>query len=119
MRGFSMMGRRDRKRCSAQKWHACRSTSTFAFDEERIGAVLRRVGFTNFQPFETGSTHCLLAQDVRGLSVIAFRGTDADDPTDLGLDLLLSPWRQGGKIHQGLQMLSVRLDVENTPPHRG
>jgi hypothetical protein len=78
----------------------CRSASTFAFDEERIGAVLKCVGFTNYQFFETGSTHCLLAQGVEGLGVIAFRGTDVNDPTDLGddADLLLSPWKQGGKV---------------------
>ena len=100
----------------------CRSTSTFAFDEERTGAALRRVGITDFQLFETGSTHCLLAQDVRGLSVIAFRGTDADDPTDLGYDadLLLSPWKRGGKIHQGFaNAFSPTRRGECTPPLRG
>jgi hypothetical protein len=95
----------------------CRSTSTLACDEERIGAVLKCVGFTNYQLFETGSIHCLLAEGAGGLSVIAFRGTDADDPTDLGYDadLLLSPWKQGGRVHKGFAKAfdEVRLDVEN------
>jgi hypothetical protein len=94
----------------------CRSGSTFAFDEERIGAVLKCVGFTNYQFFETGRTHCLLAQGVEGLGVIAFRGTDVNDPTDLGddADLLLSPWKQGGRVHRGFAnaFTEVRVDVE-------
>lgn len=95
----------------------CRSTSTLAFDQEKIGVVLKGVGFTNYQFFETGSTHCFLAQGVKGPGVIAFRGTDVNDPTDLGddADLLLSPWKQGGRVHQGFANAfnEVRLGVEN------
>jgi hypothetical protein len=92
----------------------CHGSSGFAFDQERIKNVLNRVGFSNCQFFESvghfqgGGTHCFLALRDDGdkskkLAILSFRGTDADDPTDLAVDAdtLLTPWEAGGTVHEG------------------
>lgn len=92
----------------------CRQESGFAFDQGKIRGVLGLIGFTNCQFFETkGSekgrgTHCFLAihEDKAGsgeLAVLAFRGTDRGDFTNLGTDadLVPTPWEKGGKVHRG------------------
>jgi len=65
----------------------CRREPYFQFDQQQIRAVLAPLGFT-----------CR-----KQLSVIAFRGTDAADPTDLADDaeFLQSKWPQGGLVHRG------------------
>src|SRR5215475_1766357 len=85
----------------------------FQFDQRQIRAVLEPLGFA-CQFFEsTGmpegrGTHALLAlhedpESNKKLAVVAFRGTDAADPTDLADDaeLLLTNWSQGGRVHSG------------------
>jgi Lipase (class 3) len=92
----------------------CRQESGFAFDQEKIRGVLGLIGFTNCQFFESqGSakgrgTHCFLAlgNAVDGssdLAVLAFRGTDIGDFTNLiaDADLVPMPWDKGGKVHRG------------------
>jgi hypothetical protein len=94
----------------------CRNASTFGFDQERIRAVLKSAGFTDCTFLESGGTHCFLAQRPRELAILSFRGTDADDPTDLGddADVVLTPWERGGKVHQGFAdaLNEVRGNVE-------
>jgi hypothetical protein len=92
----------------------CRKDSGFAFDQVRIQEVLADVGFTDYKFFESGGhsggggTHCFLAVRMAAekdgnLAVVAFRGTDADDPTDLGddADFILKSWERGGMVHTG------------------
>lgn len=90
----------------------CRGSSGFAFDQDRIANVLNRVGFTKSQFFESvghfhgGGTHCFLAvreDRDKPLVILSFRGTDADDPTDIATDAdaLLTPWEIGGAVHEG------------------
>lgn len=81
----------------------CQISSSFAFDQDKIREVLKTVRFTECEFVETSSTHCFVARRLNELAVVAFRGTDADDPTDLGDDgdLILVPWQKGGKVHQG------------------
>ena len=88
----------------------CRSEPNFAFNQAKINTELARIGFTAASFFESEGTpqgrgtHCFLAarQDAR-LAVVAFRGTDADDPTDVAddVDALLVRWDGGGKVHGG------------------
>lgn len=91
----------------------CRSEPYFQFDQQQIRRVLHPLGFT-CQFFESAGTpegmgtHCLIAMhddpdSTRKLSVVAFRGTDAADPTDLehDADLVQSKWPQGGLVHRG------------------
>jgi len=96
----------------------CQNASTFAFDREKIGMILKSVDFTRCEFFEAVGSHCLLAQRAKELVVLAFRGTDADDPTDLGddADVVLVPWGPGGRVHQGFAkaLNAVRLDVERS-----
>lgn len=91
----------------------CRREPYFGFDQEQIRAVLEPLGFC-CQFFESteGSegmgTHGFLAvhddsEPNQKLAVVAFRGTDAADPTDLADDaaFLQINWPQGGSVHRG------------------
>jgi hypothetical protein len=91
----------------------CRCEPYFHFDQKQILSVLTPLGFT-CQYFESRTnpegmgTHGVLAlhddpDPAARLAVVAFRGTDAADPTDLAddVDLLQSEWPQGGLVHRG------------------
>jgi hypothetical protein len=91
----------------------CRKEPSRSFDTDQIRSVLATVGFSHCKFMEsTGlaskGTHCFTAVGVdpgsgKKTGVVVFRGTDADDPTDLGddADLLLKPWKAGGSVHAG------------------
>lgn len=88
--------------------------ASFAFDQATISAKLSAIGFQTVKFFESvgherqGGTHCFLAihddpDPSKKLAVVAFRGTDRDDPTDL-LDDVEAPlvdWSAGGKVFDG------------------
>jgi hypothetical protein len=91
----------------------CRCEPYFHFDKRQIRSVLDALGFT-CQFFESvgtpegRGTHALLAlhdnTELGGqLAVVAFRGTDAADPTDLADDaeFLQTKAPQGGLVHSG------------------
>jgi len=88
--------------------------ASFAFDQNTISAKLRAMGFPSVQFFESrdhakqGGTHCFLAihddpDASKNLAVVAFRGTDKDDPTDLldDVDALLVDWNGKSKVFDG------------------
>lgn len=91
----------------------CRQESSFAFDQDRIRNVLSSVGFVDCQFFESQEnkargSHCFLAMQKdsekdKEFAILVSRGTDADDPTDLGddVDVLLTQRSEGGKVHPG------------------
>lgn len=89
----------------------CRkSMSDFAFDPDKLRAVLGPIGFSDPQLFETKGlpknhgTHCFLTRHPgRNLSILAFRGTDADDPTDLTEDVefKFEDWKPSGRVFTG------------------
>jgi len=108
----------------------CQLETSFAFDQDRIRKILARIQFTDCKFFETatqpngGGSHALLALDEKNkLSVLAFRGTDRDDPTDLMDDLSAYPqsWQAGGKAHSGFAkaLLDVWLQVNAALPPVG
>jgi pimeloyl-ACP methyl ester carboxylesterase len=91
----------------------CRQEPDFFSADDRISQILKGIGFT-CQFFESKGTpngrgtHCLLAvhedsDPLKKLAVVAFRGTDSDDPTDLLDDgaLVQTEWRTGGLVHSG------------------
>ena len=101
----------------------CRSEMTFAFDQAKIKNELGKIGFDAAGFFESqqikkdGGTHCFVAvSNDRKIAAVAFRGTDKDDPTDLGDDIkaLKVPWERGGKVHAGFAgaLADVRKDLE-------
>ena len=73
-------------------------------------SVLADAGFAASSFHEVASSpsgkgaHCFIAmrQDNQ-LAVVAFRGTDKGDPTDVAADAdaLFTSWPQGGNVHQG------------------
>src|SRR5271154_6945166 len=91
----------------------CRVEPYFQFDRDQIGSVLGGLGF-KCEFFESAGTpegrgtHGFLAvhddaNPEAKLAVVAFRGTDAADPTDIGddADLIQGTWPQGGRVHRG------------------
>jgi hypothetical protein len=90
-----------------------RPEPAFHLDQPMITAALGRIGFTA-TCFDSNSaddgrgTHAILAQrddPAAGtpLTVIAFRGTDADDHIDIvdDADVMQVDWQRGGRVHRG------------------
>jgi hypothetical protein len=102
----------------------CRKESDFGFDRDRIEEILRRVEFTNCQFFESQGTqlgkgvHCFLAlRENDKLVVVAFRGTDASDISDVAYDgeFRLVPWPKGGTVHEGFAHARGKLQPTLEP----
>jgi len=75
-------------------------------DKQKVLGILRGIGFgtTEFFSSTATSTQGVLTTDTtQHLSVLAFRGTEADDPTDLATDAtaFLTKWENGGRVHKG------------------
>ncbi len=75
-------------------------------DKQKVLGILRGIGFgtTAFFSVTATATQGFLTTDTtQHLSVLAFRGTEGDDPTDLATDAtaLLTQWESGGRVHQG------------------
>jgi hypothetical protein len=94
----------------------CDQGTSFAFDQPTITKKLAPLGFNRVAFFESpgdpkkGGTHCFLAihddaAQANKLAVVAFRGTDKDDPTDLldDAEALLVDWKSGGKVFEGFK----------------
>jgi len=88
----------------------CQSDGNFALNQARIATELGKIGFIAAGFFESQGTqqgrgtHCFVAvSNDQKLAVVAFRGTDKDDPSDLADDCnaLKIPWERGGKVHEG------------------
>ncbi len=88
----------------------CRNASDFALNQTPVEGVLTPLGFSGFQFFNTQGTisgrgaHAFLARhEGLNLAVLAFRGTDEDDPSDLTDDanFRFEAWDKGGKVHAG------------------
>jgi hypothetical protein len=90
----------------------CRHADDFAFDRERIQSVLAAVGFASCQFFEShgrdkseGFHAFFTVRDQQSLAVLAFRGTDKDDPTDLAenVDFIMKKLEEPrrGRVHKG------------------
>jgi hypothetical protein len=94
-------------------WLAEISTLVFA-DEEFVRSRLKKVGLPEVTFFDKRSTQCYVANNDR-FAVIAFRGSDiwtkkekfnmkkvvGDLKADL--DIRLTGWQQGGKVHRGFK----------------
>src|SRR5271167_387262 len=90
----------------------CRKQPSLSLDADVIQSVLAGLGFSECSFFNStatkGGTHCYTAVGTDQASgkrtgVVAFRGTDADDPTDIGddVDFVLTAWETGGLVQQG------------------
>ena len=95
-------------------------------DQQQITSVLTRIGFAQCHFFEStnsrGGTHCFTAVGTEPSSgaqvgLVVFRGTDADDPRDIGddADLLLIPWAPGGRVHRGFAGALQEVEAELGP----
>jgi triacylglycerol lipase len=103
----------------------CRKEPEFGFDQERIQKILVNIGFGPCQFFESlerpqgKGVHCFLAvgpEKKHRLAVVAFRGTDVKDTSNLvyDVDFELEPWDGPGMAHRGfvsaLREVYSRLD---------
>jgi len=102
----------------------CRQDSGFGFDRDRIRKVLGGVGFCGCLFFESDGqsegrgTHCFLATHAaRNVTVVAFRGTDKDDPTDLcdDIDVRFTSWDTGARVHTGFADALAEVLTELEP----
>jgi hypothetical protein len=92
----------------------CRAKGSFLFDRDQINNLLNARGCT-VQFFESKGAHCLLVEDAkRKLAVVAFRGTDSDDPTDIfdDCEVMQIEWAPGGKVHMGFARALGRIQEE-------
>lgn len=116
----------DAELCAWMAWLAyCDQFPDFAFDRSKIAQALEPLGFKPVGFFESagqernGGTHCFLAlhDDAvkeNRLAVVAFRGTDKDDPRDLldDVEARLVGWKGKGKVFEGFR--DALEEVEKT-----
>jgi predicted lipase len=110
----------------------CRQATNKSFDTNQIHAVLQRIGFTDRAFIESpdaavkGGTHCFVATGLTEdpasqVAIVVFRGTDADDPTNIGTDAdaILKRWDRGVHVHTGfadaLESVWTQLDQALQP----
>jgi hypothetical protein len=104
----------------------CDQFPNFAFNRDAIKQKLVPLGFQSVSFFESqghdrnGGTHCFLAihddaAKENKLAIVAFRGTDKDDPTDLldDAEALLVEWQAPGKVFVGFKsaLAEVQSDL--------
>ena len=84
----------------------------------RLGAALAAAGFSELRTVQsaaTGTQAFAVLLAAGGPVLLAFRGTEPDQVTDIGTDLAatLVPWVRGGRVHFGFAhaFASVRDDI--------
>jgi hypothetical protein len=103
----------------------CRKAPDFGCDQDRIRENLRSIEFKLFACLETRGTehgkgaHCVvsLREDAplsRRLAVVAFRGTDVKDGSNLlfDADLELESWAGRGRVHKGFATALSQVQKE-------
>lgn len=109
----------------------CDQYPDFAFDQARIKQKLAPLSFQPLGPmgfFESqghernGGTHCFIAfhDDAvkeNRLAVVAFRGTDKDDPTDLldDVEAKLVKWKGKGQVFDGFRDALAEVEEKLVP----
>lgn len=83
----------------------CAEMSRLAYckDEDRVKRILSNIGFGPPQIYKEKGTHALLTKG-GNVTVLAFRGTESDDPYDISddLNIELKKWRTvAGRVHAG------------------
>jgi hypothetical protein len=91
-------------------------------DKQKILGLLEGIGFDTTEFFSVTAGHFvdtqgfLTTDSTQNLSVLAFRGTEADRVTDLATDAVgwLTEWPEGGKVHKGFKkaLLAVWPQIE-------
>ena len=106
----------------------CDQFPNFAFDQDTIRQKLGPLGFKLLGFFESkgqernGGTHCFVAFDddavkENKLAVVAFRGTDKDDPTDLldDVEAQLVDWKGTAKVFDGFKDALAEVETDLLP----
>lgn len=87
---------------------------TSSQEEQRLHAVMAKVGFTSVDFFSDpvlGGYAFGAYRPVDDLALVAFRGTQVNDMRDLctNLTFKLSPWSAGGQVHTGFAQSAQAL----------
>ncbi len=75
-------------------------------EEQEARSALQSVGFTEVAYFNRDGSQAFAAWSPGAkTAVVAFRGTEQEDPTDMAhnLESFSRPWPQGGKVHEGFK----------------
>ena len=103
-----------------------RTEPRFSFDQADINNALQAINFSvapndfiesRGTPDGIG-THCFIAaNDAKKVMIVAFRGTDAGDHTDVhdDADLLQQDWDKGGRVHTGFADALGQVRAELLP----
>lgn len=110
----------------------CDQGTNFAFDRGKVTAHLEPLGFQPVKFAESadvtkkGGTHCFVAvhqggSKESGLMVVAFRGTNKDDPKDVldDIEAELTAWRGRGRISAGFNNAFEEVATEILPVVEG
>jgi hypothetical protein len=87
--------------CSLLAYKRCES---FPEEEREARSALQSVGFDEVAYFNRDGSQAFAAWNPHSqTAVVAFRGTEQEDPTDMAHDLeaFSRPWSKGGKVHEG------------------
>src|SRR5262245_57298511 len=78
-----------------------------------VEAFLGRVPMSLVHLFDAKGSQGLVAADDT-TCVVAFRGTETDDPTDLFADVnfRLAPWEPGGQVHEGFATAFRQVEAD-------
>jgi hypothetical protein len=103
----------------------CRKDPDFGCDQDRVRENLQSIGFKLFACPECRNTargngsHCVVAlredpQPSSRLAVVAFRGTEVKDGSNLlyDADLELEPWTGEGRVHKGFATVLGQVQEE-------
>jgi hypothetical protein len=106
----------------------CDQGTSFAFDQDKIKNKLAPLGFQTVKFLESpadpkkGGTHCFVAVHddpvkENKLAVVAFRGTDKDDRTDLldDIDVIFADWDGGAKVLEGFKDALAEVQEDLIP----
>jgi hypothetical protein len=87
-------------------------------EKARLDRVLDKIGFSIADPFDAQGTQGFVADgrtgEGEGIRVIAFRGTEPDDPRDLLADLEAWPssWGGAARVHKGFARALQRVETK-------
>jgi hypothetical protein len=79
---------------------------SFPEEEREARDALQSVGFDEVAYFNQDGSQAFAAWNAQSqTAVVAFRGTEQEDPTDMAHDLeaFSRPWPNGGKVHEGFK----------------
>ncbi|HET9766459.1 MAG TPA: hypothetical protein VFS60_06410 [Thermoanaerobaculia bacterium] len=95
----------------------------YVHDEAALRQFLARARFELIAPIDVSGSQAFVADD-GAVRVVAFRGSQPDDPSDIFADanFRLVPWESGGRVNDGfraaLEVIWSAIEPHLATPHR-